>query len=155
MHTAPVQTLEQGAQLRRRQAHHAVLDGRPLEPAGLQPLGHQTQPRKVGARPRLLNIQSSSKRTINNAPLIVASAEFDGASKLLIISFTRAYGTKSGASISLVGYAPIAFERRGGVSTLCSDIAGQRYSLAIVSRPPAVRGRSSARHRWKMQRDSR
>ncbi len=37
-----------------------------------------------------MNIQSSSKRTINNAPLIVSSANFDGATKLLIISFTRA-----------------------------------------------------------------
>ena len=32
MYPAPVQTLEQGAQLRRRQTYHAVLDRRPLEP---------------------------------------------------------------------------------------------------------------------------
>lgn len=44
MNAAPVRPLEQGAQLRRRQPHHAVLDTRPLQPAGLQLLGHQAQP---------------------------------------------------------------------------------------------------------------
>jgi hypothetical protein len=47
MHPAPVQTLQQSAELRGRQTHHAVLDARPLEAAGLQLLGHQAQARAV------------------------------------------------------------------------------------------------------------
>jgi hypothetical protein len=44
---APVQAFEQGAQLCRRQPHHAFLDRRPLEPARVQPLGYQAQPGAV------------------------------------------------------------------------------------------------------------
>lgn len=43
MHPAPVETLEQSTKLGCRNAHHTVLYTRPLEAAGLQPLGHQAQ----------------------------------------------------------------------------------------------------------------
>jgi len=43
VHPAPVQTLKQGTQLGCSQAHHAILDRWPLEPAGLQPLVPQSE----------------------------------------------------------------------------------------------------------------
>jgi len=43
MHVAPVQTLQQCAELGRGDAHHAVLNARPAKASLFQLLGHQAQ----------------------------------------------------------------------------------------------------------------
>ena len=47
MHKPPVEPLQQRRQLRRRQAHHTVLNLRPAEDSILEPLGEQAQTRSV------------------------------------------------------------------------------------------------------------
>jgi len=47
MDAPPIQSFQQGRQLRGRQTHHAILDLRPAEDAVLQPLDEQAQTRTI------------------------------------------------------------------------------------------------------------